>query len=128
MRDITKTLLLASIAASFVAGPSGMASAAEPYGTWVRPSTGTQVNFYDCGGKLCAKIVGVKDEKRKGEVGTVIMTGAAKSAGNKWEGDLLDAESGKVYSGVVTLEGPTALNLKGCFLVVCKGETWRKVK
>jgi len=128
MRDITKTLLLASIAASFVAGPAGPASAAEPYGTWARPSTGTQVNFYDCGGKLCAKIVAVKDPKRSKEVGTVIMKGAAKTADNKWEGDLLDAETGKVYSGVVTLEGPRALNLKGCFLVICKGETWTKVK
>ena len=128
MRDITKTLLLASIAASFAAGLSGPASAADPYGTWVRPSTGTQVNFYDCGGKLCAKIVAVKDQARKKEVGTVIMTGAAKSGDNKWEGDLLDAETGKVYSGVVTLEGPRALNLKGCVLMICKGETWSKVK
>jgi hypothetical protein len=39
--------------------------AAEPFGTWVRPSTGTQVGFYDCGGKLCAKIVAVKDQARK---------------------------------------------------------------
>ena len=105
------------------------ASAAEPYGTWVRPSTGTQVNFYDCGGKLCAKIVSVKDEARKKEVGTVIMKGSTKTADNKWEGDLLDAETGKVYAGVVTMEGPSALNLKGCVaMVLCKGETWRKVK
>jgi uncharacterized protein (DUF2147 family) len=124
-----KSLLVTSIAmASFVVGLSGTASAAEPYGTWIRPSTGTQVNFYDCGGKLCGKIVAVKDQSRKSEVGTVIMKGAAKSAANKWEGDLLDAESGKIYSGVVTLEGPSALNLKGCFLMICKGETWTKVK
>src|SRR5512141_2950352 len=105
------------------------ANAAEPYGTWVRPSTGTQVNFYDCGGKLCAKIVSVKDEARKKEVGTVIIKGMPKIADNKWEGDLLDVESGKVYSGVATLESASALNLKGCVaMVLCKGESWRKVK
>ena len=70
----------------------------------MRPSTGTQVNFYACGGKLCAKIVSVKDEARKKEVGTVIMKGMSKTGDNKWEGDLLDVESGKIYSGVVTLE------------------------
>ena len=105
-----------------------MANAAEPYGTWLRPSTGTQVSLYDCGGELCAKIVAVKDATRQKEVGTVIMSGAAKSADNKWEGDLLDVEAGKTYSGVVTLESACALNLKGCILVICKGETWRKVK
>ncbi len=124
-----KTILFTIFAFTLcVAGLAGSANAAEPYGVWVRPSTGTQVHFYDCGGKLCGKIVAVKDQKRKSEVGTVIMKGAAKSGANKWEGDLLEADTGKVYSGVVTLEGANALNLKGCFLVICKGETWHKVK
>jgi uncharacterized protein (DUF2147 family) len=105
------------------------AQAAEPYGTWVRPSTGTQVNFYACGGKLCARISGVKDETRKKTIGTVIMKGAAKSGDNTWKGDLLNTENGKIYSGFVTLESANALNLKGCVaMVVCSGETWQRVK
>ena len=130
MRATIKSLLLTGFAlALLTAGLTGAASAAEPYGVWVRPSTGTQVQFYDCGGKLCGKIVAVKDQSRSKEIGTVIMKGAAKSGGNVWKGDLLDVESGKIYSGVVTLEGPSALNLKGCVaMVLCRGETWRKVK
>jgi len=105
------------------------AQAAEPYGTWVRPSTGSQVNFYACGGKLCARVAAVKDEARKKEIGTVIMKGAVKSGDNTWKGDLLDVESGKTYSGVVTLESANALNLKGCVaMVLCRGETWQRVK
>ena len=107
---------------------AGAAHAAEPYGVWLRPSTGSQVHFYDCGGKLCGKIVAVTDAARRKEIGTVIMHGAAKTAADKWEGDLLDVDSGKTYSGVVTLESPTALNLKGCVLVICRGETWKKVR
>ena len=66
-------------AIGFVIGLPVLAGAADPYGTWIRPSTGTQVNFYDCGGKLCGKIVAVKDQSRKSEIGTVIMRGAVKS-------------------------------------------------
>ncbi len=129
MRANIKTLLVTSIALASFAALTGTASAADPHGNWVRPSTGTQISFYACGGKLCAKIVSVKDEARKKEVGTVIMKGASKTGDNKWEGDLLDVESGKTYSGVVTLEGPTALNLQGCVAgIFCKGETWTKVK
>ena len=73
-------------------------------------------------------IVAVTDAARRKEIGTVIMHGAAKTAADKWEGDLLDVDSGKTYSGVVTLESPTALNLKGCVLVICRGETWKKVR
>jgi len=123
-----KSLIVAATFLWSVAGFSHTAFAAEPFGTWVRPSSGTQVNFYSCGGKLCGKIIAVKDQNRKKEIGTVIMKGAKKSGDNKWEGDLLDVESGKTYSGVVTLEGPNALNLKGCVaMVLCRGETWTRV-
>ena len=121
-----KLSLAAGIA---LAAVSGTAQAADPYGTWMRPSTGSQVNFYNCGGKLCARIAAVKDESRKKDVGTVIMKGAAKSGDNTWKGDLLDVESRKTYSGTVTMENASALNLKGCVaMVLCRGETWTKVK
>jgi uncharacterized protein (DUF2147 family) len=124
-RLLARTILAAGLATGFVAS----ACADEPFGTWVRPSTGTQVNFYNCGGKLCAKIVAVKDQSRKGEIGTLIMNGAAKTGENEWRGDLLNTEDGKTYSGVVTLEGANGLNLKGCVMaIMCKGETWQRVK
>jgi uncharacterized protein (DUF2147 family) len=120
-----KSLIAAS--ASAFALSVVAANAAEPYGTWTRPSTGTQVSFYKCGDKLCGKIAAVKDQARKNTVGTVIMKGAAKSGDNTWKGDLLDVESGKTYSGVVTLESAHALNLKGCVAgIFCRGETWTK--
>jgi uncharacterized protein (DUF2147 family) len=120
--------LISAAAAAFALVASTSAFAAEPFGTWTRPSSGTQVSFYDCGGKLCGKVVGVKDQTKKDTVGKVIMSGAAKSGDNTWKGDLLNLEDGKTYSGVVTLEGPKALNLKGCALggLVCKGETWTR--
>jgi len=83
---IKSTLVAALAFASLV----GVANAAEPYGTpygtWTRPSTGTQVSFYNCGGKLCGKIVAIKDQARKNTVGTVIMKGAAKSGDKHLEG------------------------------------------
>ena len=64
MRAPIKSLLVTMIAiASLTAFLSDTASAAEPYGVWVRPSTGTQVHFYDCGGKLCGYLAWVKDPK-----------------------------------------------------------------
>ncbi|MGD9668015.1 MAG: DUF2147 domain-containing protein [Hyphomicrobiaceae bacterium] len=98
-----------------------------PTGIWERPSTGTKVLFYDCGGKLCAKILSVKDPKRENTVGTVIMNGAKKVGENRWQGKILNTENGKVYSGEAVLEGG-GLNLQGCLLggMLCSGETWRR--
>ena len=130
MIDIKVTSLLVKGAAFilFLATLPSVANAADPFGIWVRPSTGTQVNFYDCGGKLCGKIVAVRDQSRKGEIGTVIMRGAVKSGNDQWKGDLLNTDNGKIYAGVATLEGPNALNLKGCVTVICQGETWSRVR
>jgi len=105
------------------------AMAAEPFGTFVRPSNGAQVNFYDCGGKLCGKIVAVRDASHSKQVGMVILKGAAKVGDNQCKGDLLDPDSGKTYAGVVSLAGENGLSLKGCAMgVFCSGETWRRVK
>jgi len=112
----------------FCGSLTAIARAADPYGVWMRPSTGTQVNFYDCGGKLCGKIVAVKDQSRKSEVGTVIMIGAAPSGDNQWKGDLLNTDNGKTYAGVVTMRGPNALRLEGCVTFICQGETWSRVR
>jgi uncharacterized protein (DUF2147 family) len=123
MRSITRAML----GAVLVACAATAAQAADPTGTWVRPSTGTVVKFYNCGDALCAKIVGVKDKAKQGTVGTVIMSGAKKSGDGKWEGDLLNTDDGQTYSGVVTYTGG-GLTLKGCVLggIVCKGETWSR--
>jgi uncharacterized protein (DUF2147 family) len=108
---------------------AGVANAADPYGVWVRPSTGSHVRFYDCGGKLCAKVIAVTDPARKGEIGKSIMHGAVKSGENTWKGDLTDAGTGKVYSGTVTLQSADALSLQGCIAgFLCQSETWTKTK
>jgi uncharacterized protein (DUF2147 family) len=107
---------------------SGIAFAAEPYGVWLRPSTSTQLRFYNCGDKLCAKVAAVKSQAHQSEVGKVIVPGAAKSGGDTWTGDIIDISAGRTYSGVITLQGPNALNVKGCFLGFCRAETWTKVR
>ena len=118
------SLSLATIAAVLILSP---ALAAEPYGTWVRPSNGAEVSFFNCGGKLCGKVISKGSSNAK--VGTMIVGGAAKAGANEWKGKLLNPEDGKTYSGVITLVGADGLNLKGCALgVFCQGETWRRVK
>jgi uncharacterized protein (DUF2147 family) len=117
-------LILVSIVLS--AAP---ALSATPFGTFLRPSNGAQVRFYDCGGKLCAKVVSVKDASKASQVGTVILSGAAKTGDNEWKGDLLDVDSGKTYAGIISLVGADGLILKGCAMgFLCQSETWRRVR
>ena len=124
MRPITAGILAGLVTAWL----SGAATAADPYGTYVRPSTGGQVQFYDCGGKLCGKVVKASDPAKKDTVGKVIMNGATKTGDKVWKGNLLNLEDGKTYSGSLTVNGPKEIHLEGCTLaILCKGETWKKI-
>lgn len=116
-----------AIGAFALVGVASAAYAGDATGTWVRPSTGTIIKTYNCGDKLCAKITGVKDKAKQGTVGTVIVSGAAKTGADSWKGDLLNTEDGQTYNGVITLSG-SGLTLKGCVLggIICKGETWTR--
>ena len=116
-------------AAIGLASAATVVMAADPTGNWLRASTGTVINFYACGGNLCAKIVSVKDASKKGTVGTVIMNGAVKSGGDTWKGSLLNTEDGQTYTGSVSLTSG-GLVLSGCVLggLICKNETLQRVK
>ena len=123
MTNSSRLALATTLAALFLSP----ALAAEPYGTWLRPSNEAEVSFFNCGGKLCGKVIGMGTSSAK--VGTMIVRGAAKTGANEWKGSLLNPEDAKTYSGVITLVGADGLNLKGCALgVFCQGETWRRVK
>jgi uncharacterized protein (DUF2147 family) len=112
-------------AAALAVGATAALAQASPFGTWTRPSNGAKVNFYDCGGNLCAKVV---SSPTAGAAGKVIMGGAKKTGDNTWQGDLLNTEDGKTYTGKVSLDSPKALTLQGCVLggIICKGETWTR--
>ena len=123
-------LAVSALALSGLAFSAAGASAADISGTYVRPSTGTQVEFYDCGGKLCGKIVAVKDKAKEKTVGTVILKSASRSDDKTFKGELLNTEDGKTYNGVLTVVSAKEIKLEGCVLggIVCKGENWTKVK
>ena len=78
------SLALAAFAATLILSP---ALAAEPYGKWVRPSNGAEVSFFNCGGKLCGKVVSKGTSSAK--VGTMIVGGAAKVGANECANQVL---------------------------------------
>jgi uncharacterized protein (DUF2147 family) len=104
------------------------AYAADPLGTWTRPSTGAQILFYTCGGNLCAKVISVKDPATKDRIGKVIIPGATNSGPNVWKGGFVNLEDGNTYPATITLANASALHLRGCAAggLICKSETWRR--
>lgn len=116
---------LIGLACSFVV--FGAANAAD-LGKFTRPSTGTTVDFYDCGGNLCGKIVAVTNPANQSTVGKLIVDGAKPSGEGAWKGNIFEPETGKTYKGTMTLAGG-GLKLQGCVMkVICSSEVWKRAK
>ncbi|MEI2388081.1 DUF2147 domain-containing protein [Breoghania sp. JC706] len=120
----------------------GAAAAADAEGTWARPSGSSQIRIAPCGQALCGKLVWLRDKDKKDEknpdaskrdrplLGVLTVYGMTPSGENQWRGKVYNAEDGKTYTGKMELVTPTKLKLSGCVLggLICKGETWRRVK
>jgi uncharacterized protein (DUF2147 family) len=120
---------LALLASALVFGGRSLANESmDPHGLWLRPEGGVRFSFYDCGGLLCAKVVGADRAEDKSGIGTVILRGAAKVGANEWKGKLYNADDGKIYDGVITVRSTNELSVKGCVMgILCGGETWKRI-
>lgn len=90
------------------------------------------VQFYDCGGKYCGKLVKSFDKAGKEistpNTGKNIVAGMTDEGGGKFSGGTIwDPGADKTYKSRMQLNGKT-LNVSGCVAVFCKTQTWTRVK
>lgn len=90
------------------------------------------VQFYDCGGKYCGKLVKSFDKAGK-EIASPntnrnIVAGMTDEGGGKFSGGTIwDPGADKTYKSRMQLNGKT-LSVSGCVVVFCKTQTWIRVK
>lgn len=103
-------------------------SEAGDLGKFTRPGSDTTIEFYDCGGNLCGKIVSVDDKSDTETLGKHIVEGAKPMGNGIWKGELIDVESGKRYAGTISLRDGE-LKLEGCVMVIlCGSEVWQRAQ
>lgn len=91
------------------------------------------VQFYDCGGKYCGKLVKSFDKSGKEiaspHTGKNIVAGMSDDGGGKFSGGTIwDPGADKTYKSTMQLDGKT-LNVKGCIVApLCKSHRWTRVK
>lgn len=122
------------------------ATASGPSGNWAMSDGKVTVKVGDCGGGLCASIVGLKepiskiDGKPKVDrenpdkslrsrplIGLSILKGMKPAGEGQWKGAIYNPDDGKTYSATVTHKGNT-MKVKACVAaVLCKTNTFVKV-
>ncbi|MDX5594436.1 DUF2147 domain-containing protein [Pseudovibrio sp. SPO723] len=130
---------LAVIAGLSLSAPS--AFAADAKGTWQRSNGTARIQIADCGSALCGNLVWLKTPRKDTEnpdpalrtrnlVGSQTILGMKPSGDDTWKGKVYNAEDGRTYSGKMKLISANELKLEGCVLggLICKGETWSRIK
>jgi uncharacterized protein (DUF2147 family) len=141
MSDLMKRAALAAtlLCASF----TGPVLAAGPEGVWSMSNGKVTVSVDDCGGNLCATIVGLKEpiskidgkpkvdrenpdpaKRKRPLIGLSILIGMKPAGENLWKGAIYNPDDGQTYSATVRHEG-SQMKVKGCVAgVFCKTNTF----
>jgi uncharacterized protein (DUF2147 family) len=101
-----------SLAALAAAGSANAGS--EPNGIWIDHTGRGGVEISECGGKLCGRLVWLKDSSNKKECGTQIIGNAKPVGKDTWDGGwIYDPEKGEKYSVELKLIGSDKLRVVG---------------
>jgi uncharacterized protein (DUF2147 family) len=113
--SITTRAMRAAIAAAAALGASSaFASANPPAGIWYDHTGRGAIEITDCGGRLCGRLVWLKDASNGKACGTQIIGNAKPVGPGKWDrGWIYDPEAGSRYDVEITPLGSDRLKVMG---------------
>ncbi|MGU3422987.1 DUF2147 domain-containing protein [Methylobacterium sp. D54C] len=139
---------VALLTAMVTCGRPNAAHAAEPFGTWLTENGRARVRTEPCGSdaaRLCGYVVWGREPngengkpkvdrynpnpawQARPQLGHQMLLGLKRNAEGHFEGKIYNADNGKSYDVTVWSDQPTALTVKGCMLVFCASQSWKRV-
>jgi uncharacterized protein (DUF2147 family) len=147
MEIFRTTAIVAASAIALALIAIAPARAADPVGTWLTGDKKGKVKIVNCGGAICGNLTWLaepndpetkqpktdknnKDSGKQGRslLGVPIVLSMKPAGGDKWEGQVYNAEDGGIYTGSFTMSGASTAQLKGCVMggLLCKSQTWTR--
>jgi uncharacterized protein (DUF2147 family) len=141
---LTACFALAMLGCLSVARP---ALAGDPTGIWLTEKGDARLRVAPCGDALCATIIWLRDPidpqtgkpqiddlnadpgLRARPIIGIHVAYDMKPSGrpDKWVGHFYNPEDGKIYDGQLILVDANTMRAEGCVLLICAGETWKRV-
>lgn len=122
----------------------GAASAqTTPVGDWLTAGASAMVKIAPCAsgdGTLCGRITWLWDPatatdtrnsdlamRSRSMIGLEMLTGFRPAAAGEWTGGrIYNPEDGNTYSASLKLRDATTLDVRGCVVVFCRSQVWRR--
>ena len=131
----------AAVALALLVSASAVQAASVPSGLWSLSNGKAQIRISDCGGALCAALVGLRKPNakdgspkrdrrnpdpalRERPVLGLSLVDGMRFDGRDWSGRFYNPDDGRTYAGRITPDGPNRLKLKGCVAsLLCKTQS-----
>jgi uncharacterized protein (DUF2147 family) len=106
------------------------------YGVWRNPKNSVHVEIKPCGGgRACGVVIwanadAVADARKGGTpnlVGLQLLRDFALQKSGSWKGKVFVPDLNMTLSGTADFPDATTMKAKGCLLLFCKSQTWRRV-
>ena len=137
-RNITRQTVFTVIV---LAAGSAPAMAIDPTGDWRVADGVANIRVAQCNGNMWGVVAWEKEpgghdtnnpdpaKKARPTLGMPILINMKRKAGaDQWEGQVYNANDGKLYDSTITPSGPDQLEIRGCVLgFLCGGESWTRV-
>lgn len=129
-------VLALSLALAMTALPAGLS------GDWRTENGSAVVRLGVCGQTICGRIVRVlrpdapPNDARNPEVslrsrplaGLPVLVGFARNRSGDLQGTAYDPHSGRSYRSYLRVNADGTLRVTGCVTVICRSQTWRRVR
>ena len=87
------------------------------------------VAIQPCGSDLCGSIAAIDGPGDRAIVGRQMIWSMTPQGGGRYRGGRIWApDQDKTYNGKMTLQSADRLKVEGCVLVICRGQTWSRVR
>jgi len=138
MRRMKSFLVVLTAIAGLTAAASPAVAQDAPftYGVWRNPKNTVHVEIKPCGGgRACGNVVWANEEAkadaRKGGtpnlVGLQLLRDFQLQKNGSWKGRVFVPDLNMTLSGTADFPDASTMKAKGCLLLFCKSQTWRRV-
>ena len=138
MRRMKSFLVVLTAIAGLTAAASPAVAQDAPftYGVWRNPKNTVHVEIKPCGGgRACGNVVWANDEakadaKKGGTpnlIGLQLLRDFQLQKSGSWKGKVFVPDLNITLSGTADFPDASTMKAKGCLLLFCKSQTWRRV-
>ncbi|MBK3426624.1 DUF2147 domain-containing protein, partial [Methylobacterium ajmalii] len=143
-----KKVLTGALVALGLSSAGALASPKDPSGTWLTEDGRARIRIEKCPSRtdrVCGYAVWLKtpnddkgqprvdfknvDAKKRGRpaLGHQLIMGLKPNADNRYEGQIYNADDGKLYDVTIWTEEAGELNVRGCLMgFLCGSQTWTR--